>query len=548
MAHAAGFTGGVEVNFKYLSVEVTRILEETQKLLENPSPQLAEKISSRDDYIDTMRNVIESRIIAMTADGNGVDRKALHRMWAVNVIAHNMEHIADLAVNIADQTRYLPDIGFARRYDYRGFFIVILEAMSFAPKAFLNGNINAALKMCRAEAELDRLYAEAIAGIIRDIKDGTDPAGTVTMLLIFQCAERIGDSLLNIGEAVISAVMGEKMKIHQYRALEKTMGNKTPGEDYTLEAVGETRSGTTIRKIKGSGAHVESQLRAVFKEGKASKLAGEKENISRWELIEAGLPPKVYGYQVNGKNASIVMEYINGDNLKEIVINGKPGTLDKAMASLTGTMNRAWEATLKREPCSAGYLKQLSDRLGDVYRVHPEFRAKGKRIGGIKVPSFEEMLESASAVDASLQAPFSVFLHGDLNVDNILYDSTSDKVHFIDLHRSCQSDYVQDISVFIASNFRMPFFDWQRRKRINYAINAIYGFAAQFAESKGDRSFQARLAVAMVRSFITSTRFEFDSAFAGVMYHRAVYIMEKMQEHRGRPWEEYVFDKKILIY
>ena len=86
--------------------------------------------------------------------------------------------------------------------------------------------------------------------------------------------------------------------------------------------------------------------------------------------------------------------------------------------------------------------------MRDLYAVHPDFKDGGGSIGPVRIPSFDELLERSAALDEQLVAPFSVFIHGDFNVDNVIYDPLADRVHFIDLHRSDQMDYVQDISVF----------------------------------------------------------------------------------------------------
>jgi phosphate uptake regulator len=540
-----------EQNFKLLLLEVIKQLEDTQRTLMSPSKQLVEKVRTRDDYIDAMKNIIENKNISYVAGCEKIDKKTLHIMWAVNTIAHNLEHIADLAVNMADQSMFLTDTDFMKKYDCNSYFTVILEAVGIIYKALFSGNINLALKICKTEYKLDAMYANEIRHIINEMRFSRDAGNLITAVFVFQCAERIGDSILNIGEAVISSVMGEKMKIHQFQALEDSLSTEEEKQrisEFTLESAGETRSGSTIRKVYEPGNDPAASKCVVFKEGKTAKLSGEKENIEKWEKIMPGLPPKIFGFQVNGKNASIILEYLNGKNMKDVVINEKPAYIKEAHSLIFTTLENLWSSTKRKKPARAAYLEQLTSRLDDVYKAHPDFALEGKSIGRVELPSLEEMLKRGFSIEKKLEAPFSVFMHGDFNIDNIIYNARERRINFIDLHRSAYGDYVQDVSVYIISNFRMPFFDANIRKKLNGVIIEFYNFASAFARKNNDKTFEARLAFGLARSFLTSTRFEFNSDFAKVMYLRAMYLMEKIITHDEKAWEDFRIHEDIFIY
>jgi phosphate uptake regulator len=545
------FVKAVEENFKLMVIEVTKQLEDTIKLLGAYSKQLAEKVRTRDDYIDTMKNIIENKNFSYVAGADKVDKKTLHNMWAVNTIVHNLENVADLAVNIADQAGYFTEFDYIKRYDYNEYLKKILDALALVPKALFSASINQALKICSAEFEIDALYAKDLKHIIEEMRFSRDAGNLVTSIFVLQCAERMGDSVLNIGEAIISLVMGERMKIRQFQALANTLSTdeeKQRISEFSLESVGETRSGSTIRKVYEPGRDQALSKWVVFKEGLTQKLAKEKENIELWEKISPGLPPKIFGYQANGRTASIILEYLSGRNMKDVAVNEKSAAVKEAMALVKETLDGVWTTTLKKQPAKAMYMEQLALRIGDVYRMHPDFMRRESRIGGLEVPSFEEMLKSALLIEKKLEAPFSIFIHGDFNIDNIIYNAEGKKVNFIDLHRSSYSDYVQDVSVFIVSNFRMPFFEASIRRKLNWIINDFYSFASAFAKKNNDTTFDARLAFGLIRSFVSSTRFEFNREFAKMMYLRSVYLTEKILAHGVRPWDEFSVQKDIFIY
>ncbi|HWO13756.1 MAG TPA: phosphotransferase [Polyangiaceae bacterium] len=180
--------------------------------------------------------------------------------------------------------------------------------------------------------------------------------------------------------------------------------------------------------------------------------------------------------------------------------------------------------------------------------AHPEFRHGDARIGDKEVASFVSLIEGLSAQDEMLTAPFSVFIHGDFNVDNVIYDGAKDSVHFIDLHRSRMMDYVQDVSVFLVSQFRLKCLEAALRRRIGALILRFHDFARAYAERIGDASFDERLALGVARSLATSTRFVLDRELARSMFLRARYILERFSERcRGGVALERQLTREVLV-
>ena len=149
---------------------------------------------------------------------------------------------------------------------------------------------------------------------------------------------------------------------------------------------------------------------------------------------------------------------------------------------------------------------------------------------GHRIPAFETLLKKAKTAEAKVKPPFSVYIHGDFNVDNIIYDPMEKRINFIDLHRSSYMDYIQDVSVFMVSNYRLQILEARSRERILSVARRFHRFAAKFARDAGDDTFEYRLAFGLARSFATSTRFVLDKSLARAMYLRARYLIERAIE------------------
>ena len=224
----------------------------------------------------------------------------------------------------------------------------------------------------------------------------------------------------------------------------------------------------------------------------------------------------------------MLIEHLAGLTFEQILLHEPQALVKQTLNQLGKTVGSIWKETRSDTPVSADFMRQLSRRLDEVYAIHPEFRQGNSTICGYAVPSFDELLLRASDYESAVEAPFSVYIHGDFNVDNIIYDPLEKKINYIDLHRSRYMDYVQDVSVFMVSNYRLQVLDKQLRKRILGVIRDFYRIARVFARKTGDGTFELRLALGLARSFVTSTRFILDKSLARAMFLRARYLIEQV--------------------
>jgi phosphate uptake regulator/aminoglycoside phosphotransferase (APT) family kinase protein len=542
----------LEENFKFIVIEVTKQVEDTLRVLDNPGDRgLIHKIHVRDDYIDRLKSFIENKRNAYILSNDGIDKTTMDYTQAISVITRNLEHLADHAVNIADQTQFLEDGSFIKRYDYRDLIKEVLQALKGVRRGLQKRDVTLALTMCRLEPRFDKVYGGVFDRITEELRSGEQVRDLLTVLLIFQYFERMGDSILNIGEAIISAVTGERIKIQQYEALGRNLPESNGAEELDgirIEQPAETRSGAHVSKVK-PGQSVQLPRWVIFKEGKTDKIAREKESIDLWESLFPGLPPRIYGFERNGANSSLLLEYLGGRTLKQVVFSRSRTEVAQAMSALTAQVETIWDSTCRDTEAEQAYVAQMYARIGDVYKVHPSYRTPAKSLGDIEIPPFEEILSRAAEIDRQLKAPFSVLIHGDFNIDNIMFDQRNKRIHFIDVYRSAYADYVQDVSVFLLSNIRLPVVNGRVRRNIHGVIRDFYDFGADYAARTDDRTFQARLALGMARSYLTSTRFALDHDAAKGMYLRAVYLLERLLEHGDgeRNWENFTLAGEILL-
>ncbi|MGO3159145.1 MAG: aminoglycoside phosphotransferase family protein, partial [Halomonadaceae bacterium] len=223
---------------------------------------------------------------------------------------------------------------------------------------------------------------------------------------------------------------------------------------------------------------------------------------------------------------SMVIEHLPGRTLESLLLNGQWKSARQLAHTLQRTLRKIWKTSRTNEPAQPEYMQQLRKRMPETRHTHPTLFHTHQTICGLPRPSFDELINRVEPLERQLRAPFSVLIHGDFNVDNLIYDELKNRIYFIDLHRASYSDYVQDLSVLMASIYRLPIMDDGPRAELMALIRQLYQFARRFAKENNDVSFDARLAIALGRSFATSTRFIYDKLFANRLALRASYLLE----------------------
>jgi phosphate uptake regulator/aminoglycoside phosphotransferase len=526
---------GVAENLRFLLIEVDKQLRRTGAYLQVPNQAALTQIIDADDYIDNLKASIQSKSFGAVKRSQHQPSAALLRSF--EVVASNLERIADFCEKIIRQVSYIDSPRVYAQYDFSELLSQVVTGVGLVEDALFQPDLELALRVCRVEHSLDEMYAQAFQRILGQLQiaERTDTRSLVSLLFIAHYLERMGDALLNIGEAILSLQLGERIKVGQLRAFGAGLDPAELGarlSPLSLESMAETRSGARVKCISRRGApHPASPSAAlIFKQGKTQKLLQERDKILRWQELVPGLAPTIYSFHTDGPDSALLLEYLPGATFESILLRQPWVAVERALQAILHKLVEVWHRTRESQRIAPRFLRQLSERFADVVAVHPELGRGGVRLGRKHVPSFSSLIEQLLAYDERLEAPFSVFIHGDFNLDNVIYSAEHRSVRFIDLHRSAPMDYVQDISVFLVSMFRLRCMPVPIRARIRRALLRFFDFARSHAQSLGDTCFDQRLALGVARSLLTSTRFVLDRRLARSMFLRSRYILERLAE------------------
>ncbi len=278
---------------------------------------LAQRVTGKDDQVDNLLGFIEEKCFERIAGEAAGSPRSL-RLRGIFRVALNLEKLGDYAVNIAEQAVHLSRLP-ARPipFDLAGPARIALAALDEVITAFREASAEKAKEACRCETELDAQYRQALTEAFRRLgQHGQEPAFVVTNLFVAKFLERIGDSILNIGETTLFILTGERLKLHQYLHLERLVGPlaAAPGERAAdVHQIWGGISGAKVGRIDvGEGR------RLIWKEGDRGKIEPEVREMEAWNRVVPGLVPHVEAHVEQDGRESFVGRYLDGRLLRDI--------------------------------------------------------------------------------------------------------------------------------------------------------------------------------------------------------------------------------------
>ncbi|SBS39273.1 Phosphotransferase enzyme family protein [Marinomonas spartinae] len=527
----------IQENLYFLLNEVEKHYFLVDQFFKTQSPDVLPRIYARRGYMQTLREKIEIKCSEMTKRRKPGTAHAI-RVEAVRSLAAALEGVAQHYLDCVQEGTL------EQAYEHPGALICskllrrMDRSLNLVKVGLDKSQRRIGIKLGRSTQGLLAMYddiQEATLAAKAGLTD-TQLKSAILSNYALKCAIQ---QLAIVGESLIKADLGQVVSLQNYDHLRDSVSSLNYSlSDLKVRRLALTRSGSAIAAISHKDESGKDIL-AVYKEGDHNKLAEEVEGMKHWRDVDPQLAPDVLAHTTsNGRSSSLLIEHLPGKTLEALLIDPdkdndkafevRKETVNSALSILFKTLNRIWKVTYTPEHCQARFMQQLAKRIDDSIRVHPDFFTPEHRICGQVRPSFAELMRKVGEKEAHWRVNFSVLIHGDFNVDNVIYDSVEKRIYFIDLHRSAYFDYVQDLSVLMVSIYRLQVLSGSTRELMMQSAMQIYQFGRRFAKRQNDDYFELRLAAGLARSFATSTRFIFDKKLASRMHLRARYLLEHL--------------------
>lgn len=533
-------------SLRFLLIDLQKQLQALHDGIEENDPSLFIKSLERIDYIENAHLSLLNRSYqsALRQDG--------HYQAQIQGYEHISYSLRSLSAQLEAMSFHLKKCKLIKLLQKKRVYTALDElnkGLSLIEPAIQSPDLTLSIDICRLQGRIEKNCIQQIERYQDKLKTGQYNQALMQSSFIVKDIQYMANTLLKVGEGIISGKLGQFIQIDRYQTLEATLSEidyDLSDEGINIHSMGETKSGCTISGVSSS-TEVQEEILAIFKEGKKEKLLEEKIGIESWHEKFPGIAPEVYSYQKQGDKAALLFEYLTGKTFDKLLLEDRKN-LQSGLNCLFATLTEIWQTTEKNKPVSANFMNQLQKRLKNVYSVHPDFNLKGKglRIGEAKQASLESLIKQAAKLEEKLSVPNAVYIHGDFNVDNILFDPEKEDINFIDLHRSDYFDYTQDLSVLIVSFYRLKNYDPKVRQRIRLTMEAIYDFGADYAEQNNDHDYAKRMALGLARSFISSTRFVLDKAHAKSMLLKGRYLLEQLINLPKKELQNYQLPKELF--
>lgn len=511
-------------NMSFLLAELDGQIARAITYFEQPQRDVAQQLMSRAGYSSNLAGRVRKACLAEMLRRKRNESHHL-RLQGIETVARNLDFLSRLGRRAVDQAERVSRVELLRSDTYLPPLKLVRTTVARIQRALDAQDSKAAVKIGQARGDLAAFHDQLFRTYTRDMTETKHTEELAFALLALNEVMRMGEALEAISEAILSINIGQNVQFERYFTLRSVLAGVSREDDFSLKPLAETRSGSAISSVEMRDQKGRMKA-AVFKDGDKRKVKEERVGVKSWNSVYPGLAPKILSYEKNGSSAALLIEHLEGQTFEDIVLGGSDADVALAQKALHRTVRDIWRTTLTQEPVEMRAMEQLSKRMKDVARLHPRLLPGVQAVNGLWIDDFQSLIERAHTREAALLTPFSVYIHGDFNLDNVIYDPVAGKIRFIDLHRSRYMDYVQDVSVFMVSNYRLQVLDRATRQRIAQVATDMHGMAAKFAKRQKDRTFEYRLALGLARSFASSTRFVVDQNHARRMLLRARYILE----------------------
>ncbi len=538
-----------DLHFQVL--EVKRVCDLAKRVLLDLNPDGIEAVERYATYVYNLRSRIETLSYEAIFNLRAKDKELILTYRALIRVSVNLKVITDYFVQASRQVAYVQNPESFSDFPLTAFFTCIEEALENIHTAFTEVDSTLAEQICDSEQVLDNHYLDYFNVLQDQLQKKSKSADMLTLLFIIRYLERIGDCFLKIGEGILNISVGDALNIKHYKNIEAVVADltgKSTQVDYDFKPFLFSRSGCKVGRldITEQNGHAKN-MRLFYKQGDSAKIKGEIAALKKWHKKFPKSVPQIKWESHSPGGSTLVVNYLEGANLLNFVLEkGSTAEVEKAADVLAQRIENIWSAEKQQRKSASDFVNQINKRKRAIEHVHEDFFEAFKSEDGKEKIDFAKALKRAKKLEKKVHAPFSVWCHGDFNLDNIIYNPKKERVRFIDVHRSGYGDYAQELSVFMVSMLRIQSEDKQVKEKTALLIARMYQLGSDFAQQHKDPFFQARLAFGLFRSLVTSTRFLQDDVWYHQLRMWAWRVLQSLEADQDN-LKQYQFNLQILL-
>lgn len=180
--------------------------------------ELANEIIKNDDKVDLINRRVEEKCLKLMATESPLATD-LRKIFATSKIVTDLERMADYAVDICKITKRVSNLNIDLDREYeaiKNMFEVLKVMIKKSIDAFIYGDAEEALEICKLDDEVDNIYRSLFTEVLKDMAKDEDMINKGTQILfVSKYLERVGDHVTNICEWIIFSTKGDYVDLNE---------------------------------------------------------------------------------------------------------------------------------------------------------------------------------------------------------------------------------------------------------------------------------------------------------------------------------------------
>lgn len=180
--------------------------------------ELANEIIKNDDKVDLINRRVEEKCLKLMATESPLATD-LRKIFATSKIVTDLERMADYAVDICKITKRVSNLNIDLDREYeaiKNMFEVLKVMIKKSIDAFIKGDAEEALEICKLDDEVDNIYRSLFTEVLKDMAKDEDMINKGTQILfVSKYLERVGDHVTNICEWIIFSTKGDYVDLNE---------------------------------------------------------------------------------------------------------------------------------------------------------------------------------------------------------------------------------------------------------------------------------------------------------------------------------------------
>ena len=199
-----------------LGDKTKRAVLKSMEAFNTENVELALEVIEEDERINKLEEEIDELIVVIITRQQPVAVDLRRNLTALK-IAHDLERVADYAVNIAKSFIRIRTREIEVPIENINLMHTLgIEMLSKALEAYQQEDLKAAREIAEMDDKVDELYGETVQTLMSRLVDSQEKVSSVTQLaFICRYLERIADYATNISENIYYLVKGKHMFMNQ---------------------------------------------------------------------------------------------------------------------------------------------------------------------------------------------------------------------------------------------------------------------------------------------------------------------------------------------